>query len=93
MILEVYFSRKPRLIGFHMEPPTSLFSKYGVLEQKEYASYFHSLRIDMVRQVGLEPIRSRTRPSNVPVCQFQHYRALGQDKGTGHICQYLFEYL
>lgn len=51
MILEVYFSRKPRLIGFHMEPPTSLFSKYGVLEQKEYASYFHSLRIDMVRIV------------------------------------------
>lgn len=46
MILEVYFSRKPRLIGFHMEPPTSLFSKYGVLEQKEYASYFHSLRIE-----------------------------------------------
>ena len=25
--------------------------------------------------MGLEPIRSRTRPSNVPVCQFQHYRA------------------
>ncbi len=24
--------------------------------------------------MGLEPIRSRTRPSNVPVCQFQHYR-------------------
>ena len=29
----------------------------------------------MVRQMGLEPIRSRTRTSNVPVCQFQHCRA------------------
>ena len=29
----------------------------------------------LVRQMGLEPIRSRTRPSNVPVCQFQHCRA------------------
>lgn len=57
MILEVYFSRKPRLIGFHMEPPTSLFSKYGVLEQKEYASYFHSLRIDMVQQGNPNPNR------------------------------------
>ncbi len=93
MILEMYFSKKTRLIGFYMEPPTSLFSKYGVLEQKEYASYFHSLRIDMVRQMGLEPIRSRTRPSNVPVCQFQHCRALVQYKGTGQICQYLFQNL
>ena len=57
MILEVYFSRKPRLIGFHMEPPTSLFSKYGVLEQKEYASCFHSLRIEYgaARQSKSEP--------------------------------------
>ena len=29
----------------------------------------------MVRQMGLEPIRLRTRTSNVPVCQFQHCRA------------------
>ena len=29
----------------------------------------------LVRQMGLEPIRLRTRPSNVPVCQFQHCRA------------------
>ncbi len=28
----------------------------------------------LVRQMGLEPIRSRTRPSNVPVCLFQHCR-------------------
>ena len=47
----------------------------------------------MVRQMGLEPIRSRTRPSNVPVCQFQHCRALVQYKGTGQICQYLFQNL
>ena len=36
----------------------------------------NSLRtLKVVRQMGLEPIRSRTRPSNVPVCQFQHCRA------------------
>ncbi len=29
----------------------------------------------LVRQMGLEPIRLRTRTSNVPVCQFQHCRA------------------
>lgn len=58
MILEMYFSKKTRLIGFHMEPPTSLFSKYGVLEQKEYASYFHSLRIEYgaPRQSKFEPV-------------------------------------
>ena len=28
----------------------------------------------LVRQMGLEPTRSRTRPSNVPVCRFQHCR-------------------
>ena len=36
----------------------------------------NSLRtLKVVRQMGLEPIRSRTRTSNVPVCQFQHCRA------------------
>lgn len=54
MILEMYFSKKTRLIGFYMEPPTSLFSKYGVLEQKEYASYFHSLRIDMALGIMID---------------------------------------
>ena len=29
----------------------------------------------LVRRMGLEPIRSLTRTSNVPVCQFQHRRA------------------
>ena len=29
---------------------------------------------NLVRQMGLEPTRSRTRPSNVPVCRFQHCR-------------------
>ena len=28
----------------------------------------------MVRVTGLEPVRLSTRPSNVPVCQFQHTR-------------------
>ena len=28
----------------------------------------------LMRQTGLEPVRSRTRPSNVPVCLFQHCR-------------------
>ena len=28
----------------------------------------------MVRVTGLEPVRLNTRPSNVPVCQFQHTR-------------------
>ena len=74
-----------------MELPTSLFSKYGVLEQKEYTSYFHSLRIDMVRQMGLEPIRSRTRPSNVPVCLFQHCRALNQYSGENATCQFILQ--
>lgn len=32
----------------------------------------------LVRQMGLEPIRSRTRPSNVPVCLFQHCRTTQQ---------------
>ena len=31
--------------------------------------------IFLVRQMGLEPIRLRTRTSNVPVCRFQHCRA------------------
>ena len=29
----------------------------------------------MVRVTGLEPVRRNTRPSNVPVCQFQHTRS------------------
>ena len=29
----------------------------------------------MVRVTGLEPVRRSTRPSNVPVCLFQHTRA------------------
>jgi len=41
--------------------------------------------------MGLEPIRSRTRPSNVPVCQFQHYRAAGLIILNRHsACQPLF---
>ena len=29
---------------------------------------------EVVRVTGLEPVRRSTRPSNVPVCQFQHTR-------------------
>jgi hypothetical protein len=36
----------------------------------------HKDRFFLVRMMGLEPIRHNdTRPSNVPVCQFQHIRA------------------
>ena len=31
-------------------------------------------RKKVVRVTGLEPVRRNTRPSNVPVCQFQHTR-------------------
>ena len=31
---------------------------------------------EVVRVTGLEPVRRSTRPSNVPVCQFQHTRIL-----------------
>ena len=35
----------------------------------------HPIRIlRLVRVTGLEPVRLNTRPSNVPVCQFQHTR-------------------
>ncbi len=44
----------------------------------------------LVRQMGLEPIRSRTRPSNVPVCQFQHCRAPCHYSRRGGHCQFLF---
>ena len=30
--------------------------------------------VHVVRVTGLEPVRRNTRPSNVPVCQFQHTR-------------------
>ena len=45
--------------------------KYGTIKKRPPFGG----RFFMVRQMGLEPIRSRTRPSNVPVCQFQHCRA------------------
>ena len=44
----------------------------------------------LVRQMGLEPIRSRTRPSNVPVCLFQHCRARNQYSGRAQDCQLIF---
>ena len=45
----------------------------------------------LVRQMGLEPIRSRTRPSNVPVCQFQHCRAPCHYSRRRVYCQFLFD--
>ncbi len=48
----------------------------------------------LVRQMGLEPIRSRTRPSNVPVCQFQHCRAPCKYSRRKGCCQsVLFKFL
>ena len=34
----------------------------------------------MVRSTGLEPVPSRTRPSNVRVCQFRHDRIFVKDQ-------------
>ena len=34
-----------------------------------------SLLNSVVRETGLEPVLINTRPSNVPVCQFQHSRS------------------
>ena len=44
--------------------------------------------LNLVRQMGLEPTRSRTRPSNVPVCRFQHCRIYnGTKRSPRENCQ------
>ena len=50
---------RPAQPSFHMV--NRLRSPYGA-------------RKKVVRVTGLEPVRRNTRPSNVPVCQFQHTR-------------------
>ena len=48
-----------------------LLSHHGV---KKYQPLHQKLVLNMVRLTGLEPVPSRTRPSNVRVCLFRHNR-------------------
>lgn len=43
---------------------------------KKRQPLYQDWRSFMVRWTGLEPVPSRTRPSNVRVCQFRHHRML-----------------
>ena len=49
-----------------------LLSHHGVKEK--YQPLYQKLVLNMVRLTGLEPVPSRTRPSNVRVCLFRHNR-------------------
>ena len=58
-------------------------TRFPVVRLRPAQPSFHMVKLSssaakgrkkVVRVTGLEPVRRNTRPSNVPVCQFQHTR-------------------
>ena len=64
---------------FTAKSRTAAFCGHSIKSRPNQKSKKRTIRkgwfFSLVRQMGLEPIRLRTRTSNVPVCQFQHCRA------------------
>ena len=67
-----------------MIPPYTLQSK-GKSKKQKSANFCSKFADFLVRLMGLEPIRSPTRPSNVRVCLFRHNRILYYVRNSEHL--------